>query len=399
MDRIERFADVVVRAGANVQPGQGVILRTDTAHLEISRAVVEAAYAAGAAWVEPVWTDGPMRRAAVDHASLESLTTSRGWALQRTREWAEQGVASIGLVGDAYPHLLDGADPVRAAAFPVEEVQATRESLIGGGLRWTLVGAPNPGWAQQVFGEPDTQRLWDAVATAMRLDTDDPALAWRERAATLADRASRLDDLELASVRYVGDGTDLTVGLIPGCRWTGGGLIDPAGIPYMPNIPTEEVFTSPDRRRADGVIRLTKPLALQGRLVHGLRVEFAGGRIVDVTADSGAEVVRAQLETDPGARSLGEVSLVDADSRIAKAGIVFHNTLFDENAGCHVAWGTGFPFSLPGGMRMSPAEREELGLNSSAVHTDVVIGGEGITVTGTGPKGTVEIIRDDVWVL
>jgi aminopeptidase len=399
MDRIERFADVVVRAGANVQPGQGVILRTDTAHLEIARAVVQAAYAAGAAWVEPVWTDGPMRRAAVDHASLESLTGSRGWALQRIREWAEQGVASIGLVGDAHPHLLDGADPARAAAFPVEEVRANRESLIGGGLRWTLVGAPNPGWAQQVFGEPDTERLWDAVATAMRLDAQDPALAWRERAATLADRASRLDALELTSVRYLGDGTDLTVGLIPGCVWTGGGLVDPAGIPYMPNIPTEEVFTSPDRRLADGVIRLTKPLALHGQLVTGLRVEFAGGRIVDVSADSGVEAVRAQLETDPGARSLGEVSLVDADSRIARAGIVFHNTLFDENAGCHVAWGTSFPFAVPGGPRMSPAEREELGLNSSAVHTDVVIGGDGITVTGTGPKGTVEIIRNDEWVL
>lgn len=398
MDRIERFADVVVRAGVNVQPGQGVILRTDTAHLEIARAVVAAAYAAGAAWVEPIWSDGPMRRAAVDHASLESLSASRGWALQRIREWAEQGVASIALHGDADPHLLDGADPARAAAFPAEEVRAMREHVMGR-LRWTIVGAPNPGWANQVFGEPDTERLWEAVSTAMRLDTPDPALAWRERAATLADRGSRLDALELTSVRYVGDGTDLTVGLIPGCRWTGGGLVDSAGVPYMPNIPTEEVFTSPDRHSADGVIRVTKPLALNGSLVLGLRLEFSGGRIVSVSADSGADVVRAQLETDPGARSLGEVSLVDSDSRIARTGIVFHNTLFDENAGCHVAWGSSFPFAVPGGPSMTVAQREELGLNTSAVHTDVVIGGDGITVTGTGPKGTIEIIRNDEWVL
>lgn len=398
MDRIERFADVVVRAGVNVQPGQGVILRTDTAHLEIARAVVAAAYAAGAAWVEPIWSDGPMRRAAVDHASLESLSASRGWALQRIREWAEQGVASIALHGDADPHLLDGADPARAAAFPAEEVRAMREHVMGR-LRWTIVGAPNPGWANQVFGEPDTERLWEAVSTAMRLDTPDPALAWRERAATLADRGSRLDALELTSVRYVGDGTDLTVGLIPGCRWTGGGLVDSAGVPYMPNIPTEEVFTSPDRHSADGVIRVTKPLALNGSLVLGLRLEFSGGRIVSVSADSGADVVRAQLETDPGARSLGEVSLVDSDSRIARTGLVFHNTLFDENAGCHVAWGSSFPFAVPGGPSMTVAQREELGLNTSAVHTDVVIGGDGITVTGTGPKGTIEIIRNDEWVL
>ncbi|WP_328518301.1 aminopeptidase [Actinoplanes sandaracinus] len=352
MDRIERFADVVVRAGINLQPGQGVILRTDTAHLEIARAVVEAAYAAGAAWVEPLWTDGPMRRSAVDHATGESLSASRGWALQRIREWSEQGVASIALLGDANPHILDGADPVRAAAFPVEEARAMRESVLGK-LRWTVVGAPNPGWARQVFGEPDTERLWGAVATAMRLDADDPAAAWQRRAAVLAERAARLDACELTSVRYHGGGTDLTVGLIPGCRWTGGGLIDAAGIPYMPNIPTEEVFTSPDRQRADGVIRVTRPLALNGRMVLGLRLEFSGGRIVAVSADAGADAVEAQLATDPGARSLGEVSLVDSDSRIARAGIVFHNTLFDENAGCHVAWGSSFPFAVPGGAGMT----------------------------------------------
>ena len=398
MDRIERFADVVVRAGVNLQPGQGVILRTDTAHLEIARAIVEAAYAAGAAWVEPVWTDGPMRRSAVDHATPESLAASRGWALQRIREWSEQGVASIILIGDANPHVLDGADPRRAATFPIEEVRAMRESVIGR-LRWTAVGAPNPGWAEQVFGEPDTERLWEAVATAMRLDADDPVAEWQKRSATLAERAAVLDALELTSVRYAGEGTDLTVGLIPGCRWTGGGLADDAGIAYMPNIPTEEVFTSPDRRLADGVIRVTKPLVVNGHLVRGLRAEFSGGRIVAVSADSGADAVRAQLETDPGARSLGEVSLVDADSRIARAGIVFHNMLFDENAACHVAWGSSFPFAVPGGVAMAAEERQRLGLNMSAVHTDVVIGGEGITVTGTGPKGTIEIIRNDEWVL
>jgi len=167
----------------------------------------------------------------------------------------------------------------------------------------------------------------------------------------------------------------------------------------LPNIPTEEVFTSPDRRRADGTIRLTKPVIVGGQVVEGLTVTFSGGRITDVTAASGAESVRAQLNTDDGARSLGEVSLVDRDSRIARAGILFHNTLFDENAGCHVAWGQSFPFAVTGGLDKSQEERYEIGLNRSAVHTDVVIGGEGMAVTGTGPAGTVEIIRDDEWVL
>jgi aminopeptidase len=398
MGQIERFADLVVRAGVNIQPGQGVRLSSDTAHLEIARAVAEAAYRAGAAWVEPVWSDGPMRRSAIDHLSVDQLSAARPWALRRIEEWREQGVASIVLVGDPDPHLFEGADPAKVAAHPAAELQAMRRALFGG-MRWTAVGAPNAGWARQVFGEPDVDRLWVAVATAMRLDGPDPVAAWRERSATLAARGEQLDELELTEVRYVGEGTDLTVGLPPGAKWTGGGMVDEAGIAYLPNIPTEEVFTSPDRRRADGVIRLTKPVVVAGQLISGLRVEFAGGRITDVTADAGADVVRAQLDTDEGARSLGEVSLVDKDSRIAKAGIVFHNTLFDENAGCHVAWGQSFPFAVRGGLTMTDDERAEIGLNTSAVHTDVVIGGAGITVTGKGPGGTVEIIRADEWVL
>jgi aminopeptidase len=232
----------------------------------------------------------------------------------------------------------------------------------------------------------------------MRLDEADPVARWRERSATLSARAAALDALELTEVHYGGDGTDLTVGLLPDARWTGGGMTGPDGIDYLPNIPTEEVFTSPDKHRADGVIRVTKPLVLAGRLVTGLRAEFKDGRITDVSADTNVETVRAQLEAD-GARHLGEVSLVDRDSRIARAGIVFHDTLFDENAGCHVAWGQSFPFAVAGGLAMSADERAALGLNTSTVHTDVVIGGEGITVTGRGPRGSVEIIRDDEWVV
>jgi aminopeptidase len=396
---LERFADLVVRVGVNVQPGCGVLLGADIAHLEIARAVVERAYAAGAAWVEVEWADGPIRHSRLTHASLGSLTRSRPWAIQRTKEWAAgQGVA-IRLSGDPDPHLFDDVDPAKAAAFPMEEAMAFQQALLGQQLRWTVVAAPNPGWAQEIFGEPDVERLWEAVATAMRLDEADPVAAWRDRAAELAARGHALDALDLTEVRYHSAGTDLTVGLAPDSRWTGGGGTDQNGLAYMPNIPTEEVFTSPDRRRADGTISLTKPVIVNGQVVEGLRVTFSGGRIVEVTAASGAEAVRAELDTDEGARSLGEVSLVDRDSRIAKADILFHNTLFDENAACHVAWGQSFPFAVAGGLEMEDEERYGLGLNRSAVHTDVVIGGEGMTVTGTGPHGTVEIIRDDEWVL
>jgi aminopeptidase len=398
-DRLERFAELVVHVGANVQPGSGVLLGTDIAHLEIARAVVEHAYAAGAAWVEIDWSDGPIRRSRLTHASIESLTKSRPWAIERTKAWAAERGVAIQLVGDPDPHLLDDVDPAKVAAVPVEEVLARREAMLGQQLRWTVVPAPNPGWAQEVFGEPDVERLWDAVSTAMRLDETDPVASWRERAAQLTARARALDALALTEICYRSGGTDLTVGLVPDSRWTGGSMQDPDGVSYMPNIPTEEVFTSPDRRRADGTISLTKPVIIGGQVVEGLTVMFAGGRITDISATSGAETVRAQLETDDGARSLGEVSLVDRDSRIAKAGILFHNTLFDENAACHVAWGQSFPFAVAGGLDQSNEERYEIGLNDSAVHTDVVIGGDGMTVTGRGPEGTVEIISDDEWVL
>jgi aminopeptidase len=398
-DRLERFADLVVRVGANVQTGTGVLVTANTAHLEIARAVVERAYAAGAAWVEVDWSDGPIRHSRLTHASIETLTKPRPWAIERIKEWAAERGVAISLTGDPDPHLFDDVDPAKAAAFPVEEAMASREALLGQQLRWTVVAAPNPGWALEVFGEPDVERLWDAVATAMRLDEADPVVSWRARAAELAARGHALDALQLTEVHYRSAGTDLTVGLVRNSRWTGGGAEDPGGLTYMPNIPTEEVFTSPDRRRADGTISLTKPVIVNGQVVEGLTVTFSAGRITDVAAASGADAVRAQLDSDEGARSLGEVSLVDRDSRIAKAGILFHNTLFDENAACHVAWGQSFPFATAGGLEMSDDERYEIGLNRSAVHTDVVIGGEGMTVTGTGPGGTVEIIRDDEWVL
>jgi len=398
-DRLNRFADLVVRVGVNVQPGSGVLVTADTAHLEIARAVVERAYVAGAEWVEVEWSDGPIRHSRLTHASIESLTRSRPWAIERIKEWAAERGVVISLVGDPDPHLFDDVDPAKAAARRLDESMAYQEALLGQQLRWTVVAAPNPGWAREVFGEPDMERLWDAVATAMRLDEADPVACWRDRAAELAARGRALDALNLTEVHYRSAGTDLTVGLVPDSRWNGGGDNDPDGIWYMPNIPTEEVFTSPDRRLADGTISLTKPVIVNGQVVDGLRVTFSGGRITDVTAVSGAEAVLAELDTDEGARSLGEVSLVDRDSRIAKAGILFHNTLFDENAACHVAWGQSFPFAVAGGLQLTDDERFEIGLNRSTVHTDVVIGGEGMTVTGTGPKGTVEIIRDDEWVL
>jgi aminopeptidase len=398
-DRLDRFAELVVRVGVNVQPGQGVVVNADLEQAEIARAVVEQAYQAGAGWVEVLWTDGPVRRSELTHASVETLTADRPWVLQRTREWIEAGIATIALTGTPDPALVAGIEPAKLTAVRQGEVTARMQAAMGSHWRWTVIAAPNPTWAQQIYGEPDVERLWTEVGKAMRLDEADPVTAWRERSATLAARALALDSLEISELKYSGEGTDLTVGLIPGCRWTGGSVTDRAGIVSMPNIPTEEVFTSPDRRRADGVLRVTKPVVIGGQLVEGLRLTFEAGRITDVTADVGADVALGQLDSDEGARSLGEVALVDRDSRVAQTGTVFHNTLFDENAGAHVAWGQSFPFAIEDGLELSPEARFAAGLNSARVHTDVVVGGDGLTVTAVTAAGEVDLLVDDEWVL
>jgi aminopeptidase len=400
--RLTRYAKLVVEVGVNVQAGQDVLVAADISHAPVVRAIVEQAYLAGARRVEVDYADGYVRRSTLRHAPAETLTTAPAWVMARLREVEANGSAFIRLTGNPDPHLFDGIDPARVAAVPLELSTETRRVILGGKIAWTVCAAPNPGWARQVFGEPDEERLWDAVGVAMRFDAADIVDAWQQHRATLRARAEALDALELDAVHYVGDGTDLTVGLLPGCLWQSGSITTDAGVEYMPNLPTEEVFTSPDRRRADGVMTLTRPLVMPraGALVEGLRVEFAGGRIVDVHADRGEDAIRAELGADEGARSLGEVSLVDGASRVRAAGVIFHDTLYDENAGCHVAWGQGFPMTVDGGLAMTPDELFEHGINRSSVHTDVVIGGPGVSVEGLTRDGTsVPIIKEDTWVL
>ena len=401
-ERIDRYAALVVEVGANVQPGQEVVVVAEIAHAPIARAVAEHAYAVGASRVLVEYDDPHVRHSALRHAPEQSLTTAPPWKLARLDEWTEEGIAFIRLSGSAEPQLFDDIDPKRLVMVSHELASKGRAMLTSGRVQWSVVAAPNEGWATQVFGEPDIDRLWDAVSVAMRLDSPDVVAEWRRHRDLLATRARALTDLGLDAVRYFGGGTDLTVGLIPGCVWTGGGMSTEAGVEHMPNLPTEEVFTSPDRRRAEGVMRTTRPLVIPGigGVVEDLELTFEGGRIVDAKAARGGEAVLAQIDSDQGARSLGEVSLVEGSSRVRAAGVVFHDTLYDENTGCHVAWGQGFPFSVPGGTTMGRAELEAVGLNFSSTHTDVVIGSPEVAVDGIRADGTVvPLIREDAWAL
>lgn len=401
-DRLERYAELVVRIGLNVQPGQVVRIGADISHAPVARAVVEQAYVAGAARVSVDYIDNQVRRSTLQHAPMATLTGHEHWQLERLREWEREGAALLTLTGNPDPHVFDGLDPQRVAAVPMELALESRRVTLGGEVTWCVVAAPNPGWATQVFGEPDEDRLWEAVSIAMRLGEPDVVGAWSEHRDRLQAWSTALEALDLDAVRYFGGGTDLTVGLVPGSKWLSGSLSTRDGVDYMPNLPTEEVFTSPDRSRADGTIALTRPLVMPGAgvLVEDLVVQFETGRITDVTASSGADAVRAQLDSDDGARSLGEVSLVDGSSKVREAGVVFHDTLYDENAGCHVAWGQGFPFALADGLSLSVDELFDRGINRSSVHTDVVIGGPGVTVEGHTRDGrVVPIITDDAWAL
>ena len=400
-ERLARYAALAVRVGANVQEGQDVVVTCLVEHAEITRAIVREAYRAGAAHVIVLYGDLHLRRAAVELGPESELGWSAPYLLDWYQRWDEENPAVIALTGNPNPDLLADLDPALVGkSEPAELRKASLKQIQGGHVNWTVVAAPNEGWARQVFGVPDLERLWDAVATATRLDHDDPVVAWQEQSARLRARADALNARGFDAIRYRGPGTDLTVGLIPGGRWKSASAETLKGIPHVPNLPTEEVFTSPDRRRAEGTVRSTAPLLAAGARVDGLEVRFEGGKIVEVDAAAGADIIRHQLAADEQAPSLGELALVDGDSAVKRTGLVFHDTLFDENATCHIAFGSGFPQAVDGGETLSRDELLERGVNVSGVHTDFMIGGPEVDVDGLDADGSATpILRDDVWQL
>ena len=400
-ERLERYARLAVEVGANVGEGQVVWVIALLEHAPLAREIARVAYEKGARYVDVDYSDQHVRRARIQLADEETLGWTPPWTLAKVDHVTQERGALIQLVGDPEPELLADLDGTRVGKTRMKElaeryVKAINQRLIN----WAVLAYPNEGWAASVFGEPDVERLWAAVADTTRLDEPDPVAAWRAHIDKLVARAELLNERAFDAIRFRGTGTDLTVGLIQGATWCTALEETVDGRRHVVNMPTEEVFTSPDRRRTEGVVRSTQPLALSGTIVRDLELRFQAGRAVDVNASSGAELIREQLRQDENACMLGEVALVDGDSRVGRSGLTFLNTLFDENASCHIAYGAGILDAIPGGGDRGDAELEELGFNTSTIHTDFMIGGPEVEVDGLAADGTaVPILRGNAWQL
>jgi aminopeptidase len=390
---LDDYARLLIAVGVNLQPGQRLLIDALVEHAPLVRSLVRASYAAGASYVDVVYGDEYVKRELIESGPDESVGYSPPWLIERMKSIGEAKGAHLGLLSSPEPGLFAGLDESRIGRSRMIEVSNVRRDLIATrGISWTFGGCATEGWAKEMFGEPDVERLWKLIADTARLDEDDPVEAWWAHSRRLQERARLMTERGFDAIHFSGPGTDLTVGLLPGASWHGGGLATAWGQEYVANIPTEEVFTSPDWRRTEGHVRSTRPLSLMGALVRDLELRFEEGRIVEVNASEGADVVRTELETDEQATFLGEVALVDGESRVGKSGEIFFHTLYDENTACHIAYGTGFPF-LAG-------EENAAQVNHSKVHTDLMIGAPEVAVDGITADGErVPILRDEVWQL
>jgi aminopeptidase len=392
---LDRLADLVVGFGANVQPGQIVAISSEHGKEEFTRALAASAYRAGAKFVDASYFDMHIKRARLLHGREEDLEFVPSWYGERLLELGRQRCARIALTGPAEPHLFDDVDPVRAGLDQLPHLEQGGEVVNQRTTNWCGVPCPTPGWAKLVYPDLDEAAaldlLWERILHVMRMDTPDPIAAWTERMDALLRSAAALTERRFDSLRFRGEGTDLTIGLMPSSRWLAAQFETVDGLVHRPNLPSEEVFTTPDPERTEGVVRSTKPLVLGGSIINGLAVEFSGGRVTRIDADDNAEVLRAYADRDDGACRLGEVALVDGEGRIGPLDTVFFDTLLDENAASHIALGSAYTFAVD-------EEADAARANRSSIHVDFMIGSDRMEVDATTREGeVVPVLRSGRW--
>ncbi len=405
--KLDRLAEVAVRVGLNLQEGQELVLTAPTDALPLVRRIVEQAYKAGAKFVTTLISDDEIALARYRSAPDESFDFAPEWFYNGIANAFRNGAARMGITG-ANPALLAGQDPQKVSRANIAMSKAYKpamELITRHDINWTIVAAATPAWAELVFpGEPEELamgKLWDAIFRTSRITGDDPVADWKRHGENLKKRVDLLNAKRYHSLRFfTPDGaTDLAVGLADQHLWAGGGTTAGNGIYCQPNIPTEECFTTPHKDRVDGVVTASKPLSHQGTLIENIRCRFENGRVVEVTATKGEEAIQKLIATDDGARRLGEVALVPHNSPIAQSGILFWNTLFDENAASHIALGQSYSTCIINGEKMSDEELAKLGANESIIHVDWMIGGPTMNIDGISAAGAAEpLMRNGDWV-
>lgn len=403
-EKLDLLAEVAVKVGLGLQPGQQLVMTASAESLPLTRRIVEHAYRAGASLVTPLYSDDESTLARYRFGRDASFDSAPAWLFNGMAAAYQEGAARLG-VTDSNPSLLSGQDPEKLGRANRAHSRAYRpalELITRHTINWTIVAGATQQWASAVFPHLDPPAalasLWDAIFATTRIDYPDPVAAWKEHDAALHRRAALMNDKRYAFLHYKGPGTDFRLGLADDHRWLGGGTTAANGIYCIPNMPTEEIFTTPHKDRADGALTSTKPLSYQGTLIEGIQVRFEGGRIVDAKASRGQEVFRRLLDTDEGARRLGEVALVPASSPISARGITFLNTLFDENAASHIALGQAYTDCLIDGDKMTPEELAAHGANDSLIHVDWMIGSAELDIDGITAGGAVEpVMRKGEW--
>lgn len=406
-EKLDRLAEVAVKVGLGLKAGQELIMSAPMEALPLARRITEQAYKAGAVLVTTLYADDPSTLARYKYASDASFDYAPVWLQEGVANGFRSGAARLAIAG-ANPALLASQDPTKVSRANVAASKAGKpamELITRHEINWTIVAAATPEWAKLVFPgvreDIAVAKLWEAIFASSRINVDDPVAEWQQHGERLKKRVEFLNGKRYSALHFQSaDGsTDLKVGLADDHLWAGGGTTAGNGVYCQPNIPTEECFTTPHRDRVDGVVKASKPLSHQGTLIENIEVRFEGGRIVEAKASAGEDVLNRLISTDEGARRLGEVALVPHNSPIAQSGILFWNTLFDENAASHIALGQAYSTCIIGGEKMSGEELAKLGANESLIHVDWMIGSDAMDVDGIAADGSAEpLMRHGAWV-